>query len=137
MKRVVALLAGVVFGLGLLISGMTSPDKVVAFLDIAGDWDPSLAFVMGGAVVTAMPLFWVARQRAKPVIGDRHDDPPTQRIDAPLVIGSVVFGLGWGLAGICPGPALVDLILAPLQMAPFVLAMALGILVVARLRRAG
>ena len=136
MKTLFAFVAGLAFGFGLLVSGMSSPDKVLAFLDLAGTWDPSLAFVMGGAVLTATPLFLLARNRQRPLAGGTFDQPDTQIIDRKLVIGAVLFGLGWGLAGICPGPAVVDLVLAPAATLPFVLAMVAGILASARLRKA-
>lgn len=134
MKQLIAFIAGAAFGLGLLISGMSSPEKVLAFLDLAGAWNPALAFVMGGAVITATPLFWLARRRERPVAGTAYDVPERTRIDRPLLGGAVLFGAGWGLAGICPGPAVVDLVLAPAATLPFVLAMLAGILGSARLR---
>lgn len=135
MKTSVSLFAGLAFGLGLLVSGMSSPDKVLGFLDLAGAWDPSLAFVMGGAVLTAIPLFQLARKRQQPLAGGAYDQPDTRTVTPRLLVGAVLFGLGWGLAGICPGPALVDLILAPAETVPFVLAMVGGIILSARLRR--
>lgn len=135
MRNLIAFLAGLAFGLGLLVSGMSSPAKVLAFLDIAGAWDPSLAFVMGGAVLTAAPLFYLARRRRKPIAGETFDNPDRQLIDRRLIGGAVLFGLGWGLAGICPGPAVVDLILAPRETLPFMAAMVAGILLSSRLRR--
>lgn len=136
MKSLIAFLAGLAFGFGLLVSGMSSPTKVLSFLDLAGAWDPSLAFVMGGAVLTATPLFWLARKRQRPLAGEAYDIPETRIIDRKLIVGAVLFGLGWGLAGICPGPAVVDLVLAPKATLPFVLAMVSGILISARLRPA-
>ncbi len=137
MKTLIAFLAGLAFGFGLLVSGMSSPDKVLSFLDLAGAWDPSLAFVMGGAVLTATPLFLLAKRRQQPLAGVAYDQPDSVTIDRKLVIGAVLFGLGWGLAGICPGPSVVDLILAPGQTVAFVVAMVVGIMLSARLRRAG
>jgi hypothetical protein len=102
-------LFGLLFGLGLLVSGMTDPAKVKGFLDITGQWDPSLAFVMGGAVITAAPLFALARRRKTALTGRRLESPPSDRPDRPLVVGAAVFGIGWGITGICPGPALVSL----------------------------
>lgn len=134
MRTLVAFLAGLTFGFGLLVSGMSSPDKVLAFLDLAGAWDPSLAFVMGGAVLSATPLFWLARRRQRPLAGETYDQPDTRLVDKRLIGGAVLFGIGWGVAGICPGPAVVDLILAPAATIPFVAAMVAGILVSARLR---
>lgn len=135
MKTLIAFFAGLAFGFGLLVSGMSSPDKVLSFLDIAGAWNPSLAFVMGGAVLTATPLFLLAKRRKQPLAGVAYDDPDRLTIDRKLVIGAILFGLGWGLAGICPGPAVVDLILAPGKTAAFVIAMVAGIMLSARLRR--
>ncbi|MCA9516664.1 MAG: YeeE/YedE family protein, partial [Myxococcales bacterium] len=103
-----ALVLGALFGLGLTLSGMTRPEVVKAFLDVTGDWDPSLAFVMGGAVVTFALIFRLAHRRAAPRLGGRFPRLP-RRADPELFVGAALFGLGWGLAGICPGPALVDL----------------------------
>jgi uncharacterized protein len=109
----IALLAGLVFGIGLLVSGMTDPAKVQGFLDLAGRWDPSLAFVMGGAVVVAIGAFTLAKRRAAAGrtswSGEPIDLPASNLIDVRLVGGGVLFGIGWGLAGFCPGPALVAL----------------------------
>ena len=104
-----ALLAGLVFGLGLIVSGMTDPSKVLGFLDIAGAWDPSLAFVMAGAVGVGLVAFAVARRRELSLLGAAMPSPTTRRIDTRLVGGGLLFGIGWGLAGFCPGPALVAL----------------------------
>lgn len=136
MKTLIGFLAGLAFGFGLLVSGMSSPDKVLSFLDLAGAWDPSLAFVMGGAVLTALPLFHLAHKRQRPLTGGSYDQPASQAIDGKLIAGAVLFGLGWGLAGICPGPAVVDLILAPAETIVFVLAMVGGIVLSSRLRTA-
>jgi uncharacterized protein len=109
----IALLAGLVFGIGLLMSGMTNPAKVQGFLDLFGRWDPSLAFVMGGAIVVAIGAFTLARRRAaagrKSWSGEPIELPTANTIDARLIGGGVLFGIGWGLAGFCPGPALVAL----------------------------
>ena len=120
MKAWLALAFGALFGAGLLLSGMTSPLRVLGFLDVAGDWDPSLAFVMGGAILAAAPLFALARRRD-------GEAGPSGPIDARLLGGAAVFGVGWGLAGVCPGPALVDLPLAPLAVLPFLAAMFAGL----------
>jgi uncharacterized protein len=113
MGALIALLAGVVFGIGLLMSGMTDPAKVQGFLDLAGRWDPSLAFVMGGAIIVAIGAFTLARRRAaarrKSWSGEPIELPTSNAIDARLIGGGVLFGIGWGLAGFCPGPALVAL----------------------------
>ena len=113
MGAVIALLAGLVFGIGLLMSGMTDPAKVQGFLDLFGRWDPSLAFVMGGAIVVAIGAFTLAKKRAaagrKSWSGEPIELPASNTIDARLIGGGVLFGIGWGLAGFCPGPALVAL----------------------------
>ncbi|MCD4502529.1 DUF6691 family protein [Chromobacterium piscinae] len=107
MKLVSAFLAGLVFGVGLIVAGMANPAKVLGFLDIAGRWDPSLALVMAGAVVVALPAFAVAKRRGRALLGDEMQLPATRSVDRRLLLGSLVFGAGWGLAGVCPGPALV------------------------------
>ena len=110
MKRVViALLAGALFGLGLAISGMTDPDKVLNFLDVTGRWDPSLALVMGGALLVSVPGFALVRRRGDRACGDPLPAPASTQIDARLLAGSALFGIGWGIAGYCPGPALANL----------------------------
>ena len=107
MTVVFAAVAGLVFGLGLLISGMASPEKVLGFLDLAGPWDPSLALVMGGAIAVGLLGFALVRKRSTSVLGEPMQMPTRKDIDAPLVVGASLFGIGWGLAGYCPGPALV------------------------------
>ena len=109
MQLFAALVAGLVFGLGLILSGMTDPSKVIGFLDLAGAWDPSLAFVMGGAVLVASVGFRIAKKRSKTILGGPLRLPEGTRIDRRLVLGGTAFGIGWGLAGFCPGPALASL----------------------------
>lgn len=110
MRRIaIALAAGVLFGLGLSASGMTNPDKVLNFLDVAGRWDPSLALVMGGALLVSAPGFAWTRRRGHSACGDAPTAQPAARIDARLLGGSALFGIGWGIAGYCPGPALANL----------------------------
>lgn len=110
MSRIVlALAAGLLFGLGLAVSGMTDPDKVLNFLDLSGRWDPSLALVMGGALAVSGPGFAWVRMRGKSVLGDPLADAPSPHLDAHLLAGSALFGIGWGIAGYCPGPALASL----------------------------
>jgi uncharacterized protein len=121
-------LIGVLFGLGLIISGMTNPAKVLAFLDIAGAWDPSLIFVMGGAVLVALIAFYLAKNRTQSFLGGAMHIPTRRDIDRPLIIGSALFGVGWGLAGFCPGPALVSLGSGELKALVFVVAMLGGML---------
>lgn len=108
-RLAVAAAAGLVFGFGLLLGGMANPMKVKAFLDVAGAWDPSLAFVMGAAIAVALPAFALARRRGRAWSGDPIEIPGNSRIDARLVGGGLLFGAGWGLSGYCPGPALVAL----------------------------
>jgi len=98
---------GLLFGLGLVTSHMVDPDRVVGFLDVAGDWDPTLAFVMIGAIAVGLPAFVVARQQKKALLGDPIVLPDRYRIDRKLTLGAMIFGVGWGLAGICPGPGIV------------------------------
>ena len=126
MKLVTALFVGLLFGLGLILSGMSDPAKVLGFLDIAGNWDPSLAFVMGGAVLVGALVFPFAIKRSKSVLGDAMHLPTATQIDRRLVLGGITFGIGWGLAGYCPGPALVSLARGGLEPALFVIAMLVG-----------
>lgn len=109
MNAFIAALSGLVFGIGLLLAGMANPMKVKAFLDLAGAWDPSLALVMAGAIAVAMGAFAIARQRSRSWTGATMEIPTDRRIDTRLVLGGVLFGTGWGIAGFCPGPALVAL----------------------------
>ena len=126
MNSISALLAGLLFGLGLIGSGMTNPSKVLGFLDLAGAWDPSLAFVMGGALSVAALAFYVARRRSKSVLGNTISVPTSTRIDRRLVFGALTFGAGWGLAGFCPGPALAALAYGGAKPAVFCIAMLAG-----------
>jgi uncharacterized membrane protein YedE/YeeE len=129
MRTVLAsFVCGLMFGAGLLISGMTLPEKVLDFLDIFGAWDATLAFVMGGAVAVASIGFALARRSAAPVFAAKFSWPERRDIDATLVAGTVLFGVGWGLVGICPGPALVNLAGFSLPIVVFVVAMVLGML---------
>jgi uncharacterized membrane protein YedE/YeeE len=121
-----SLLAGLVFGLGLIVSGMADPAKVLGFLDLAGAWDPSLALVMAGAIAVGGLSFAVAKTRTVSFLGAAMKLPSSRDIDARLVIGSVLFGIGWGIAGFCPGPGLVALGMGEVKAWVFVLAMLLG-----------
>ena len=109
MRIFVSLIAGLIFGIGLVVSGMANPAKVVNFLDLAGTWDPSLAFVMGGAMLVTILGYHFAFARPAPVLDDRFHLPNSRAVDAPLIAGSLLFGIGWGLSGFCPGPAVVAL----------------------------
>ena len=117
---------GVLFGFGLIISGMSNPQKILNFLDITGNWDPSLIFVMGGAVVVGLGGFYLASKRTEAFFGGALHIPSRRDISRPLVIGSLIFGAGWGIAGFCPGPAIVALGAGHLKALVFVLAMLAG-----------
>jgi len=125
-KVLASALFGVLFGVGLLVSGMTDPARVLGFLDVAGAWNPALAFVMAGAVAVAAPAFWIARKRQVSVLGEPIETPDRFKIDARLLVGAGVFGVGWGLSGICPGPGLVLLGQDGLGAAAFVGALVVG-----------
>jgi len=107
MKFLTAVLAGVLFGGGLLVSGMTNPANVLGFLDVFGAWRPPLALVMGAAVLTAAPSYYFVRHGRRSLLGESVELPDRRRIDKPLLIGATMFGVGWGISGICPGPGLV------------------------------
>ena len=127
MRKVVSFVVGSFFGLGLLISGMTNTNKVQGWLDIFGAWDPTLAFVMGGAIIP-MAIAWQLTKVRKPVFADSFPTPPAPQIGRNLVIGSTLFGMGWGLAGLCPGPAIASLSFGGSGGIVFVLAMFAGML---------
>jgi uncharacterized protein len=126
MRNAIAGVVGLAFGLGLCLSGMNEPSKVLAFLDLAGDWDPSLAFVMGGAIALALPAFALARRRRIDWSGQPIDWPGSREIDAPLALGALIFGVGWGLGGLCPGPGIVDVGFLSHGAMIFVASMAVG-----------
>lgn len=121
-------ISGLIFGIGLLISGMANPAKVLAFLDIFGKWDPSLAFVMVGAIIVGFFAFYYAKHRRKAFCGAEMKLPQSRQIDKKLIIGSLIFGIGWGLVGFCPGPAIVALGAGKLEALYFVIAMLIGML---------
>ena len=123
MQALASLLCGLIFGFGLLISGMTDPVKVLGFLDVFGRWDPTLAFVMAGALAVTSMGYTFARRQGRPAIAPQHLWPNRTDIDRPLIVGSVLFGIGWGLAGLCPGPALENLASLSPRVIVFVLAM--------------
>lgn len=126
MNRLTAFVAGLLFGLGLLLAGMASPAKVLAFLDLAGAWDPSLALVMGGGIGAALIPFTLAKRRQQSLTGCPMQLPSKREPDRQLVIGSLIFGIGWGIAGICPGPAVVVLGSGSVAIVPFFVAMLAG-----------
>jgi uncharacterized protein len=129
MRLLVSAVAGVVFGFGLIVSGMVDPAKVQNFLDFFGTWDPSLAFVMAGAIAVTFTGYRLAFGRGRPLLADGFSLPTRTAIDKPLVIGAGLFGVGWGLSGFCPGPAVVSLPLAATGTLVFVPAMLVGMLV--------
>ncbi len=135
MNILLKLAAGLIFGLGLVISGMANPAKVLNFLDVAGNWDPSLAFVMLGAIAVTATGFRFVLRRPKPLLEQSFHLPGQSSIDRPLVIGSAIFGLGWGLFGFCPGPAITSLGLAATGTLVFVPMMLIGIAAAALIRK--
>lgn len=127
-KLVPPLASGLLFGAGLTISGMTDPQRVRGFLDVFGDWDPTLAFVMGGAVIV-MAVAWAIQSRmTTPLFGKNFSLPDRKDLDGRLIAGSILFGIGWGVAGLCPGPAIASLALSPVSALAFVAAMIAGML---------
>ena len=130
-RTLVALFAGMLFGLGLAISGMTNPAKVVGFLDVAGGWDPTLAFVMGGALLVTVPAFRLILGRPRPILADGFALPTKSALDGRLLGGAALFGVGWGLSGFCPGPAVAALVTGLTPVFAFVAAMMAGMVLYA------
>jgi len=128
-RAIVAFVCGLVFGAGLIVSQMSNPAKVIGFLDITGKWDPSLALVMGGAVVVFGVLLRLALRQGTPLLASRFTVPEKDRLDAPLMVGALIFGVGWGLSGFCPGPAIVSAAFGDGRVWAFVAAMIAGMLV--------
>jgi len=126
LRTLAALACGLVFGLGLAISGMMNPAKVIGFLDVAGSWDPTLAFVMGGALLVAGPAYRLILARRRPVLDSGFSLPKKTGLDAPLIFGSALFGVGWGLVGFCPGPAVAAIVTGLPAVLGFVAAMLAG-----------
>ena len=135
MSTFLSFIAGLIFGIGLIISGMTNPAKVQGFLDLFGRWDPSLAFVMGGAIAVGLIAFQVAKKRSTTLLGGPMQLPTRRDIDAPLVLGSLLFGAGWGLGGFCPGPAITALGAGSVPALIFVAAMLVGMLIFDRIEK--
>ncbi|MFD1217868.1 YeeE/YedE family protein [Microbulbifer celer] len=123
-----AFVSGLIFSFGLLLSGMANPEKVLGFLDLFGAWDPSLGLVMGGAIAVGLPAFLVAKKRAVAILGDPIRLPTKRTLDRRLILGSLVFGIGWGIAGFCPGPGIVATGAGEAGAVTFVLAMVAGML---------
>jgi len=135
MRKLASFAAGLLFGVGLLLSGMANPAKVIGFLDITGAWDPSLALVMAGAIGTALLPFTWAKARKRSLLGAPMQLPNKRELDGQLIGGSLLFGVGWGIAGICPGPAIAVLLSGHWQVVLFVLAMLGGMLLFSALER--
>jgi len=126
MNRVVSLISGIIFGVGLTVSQMINPAKVLGFLNIFGDWDPSLAFVMIGALIISSPFFHLCKNNKKPIFADNFSYSNNKELNKRLIIGSSLFGAGWGLAGLCPGPAIASLTLLNTSSVIFVITMFVG-----------
>jgi uncharacterized membrane protein YedE/YeeE len=126
MNKLISLIAGIIFGIGLVVSEMVNPAKVLAFLDLFGNWDPSLAFVMIGALVVSSPLFHLIKNKKKPLLAEKFNYSNNKEINNKLIIGSALFGAGWGLGGLCPGPAISSLALLNINSIIFVFAMFIG-----------
>lgn len=126
MKLLSGFICGVLFGLGLVISGMTDPLKVQGFLDVTGAWDITLAFVMVGAIGVSLPAFWYLRRHQKPLFSEAFQWPQAKHIDGRLLLGAAMFGVGWGLSGLCPGPALVSVVQGGQGILAFVAPMLVG-----------
>jgi uncharacterized membrane protein YedE/YeeE len=131
LRTFVALFAGTLFGLGLAVSGMMNPRKVIGFLDVAGAWDPTLAFVMGGALLVTVPAFRLILGRGRPILADGFSLPTSSALDARLLGGAALFGVGWGLSGFCPGPAVAALVTGLTPVFAFVAAMLAGMVLYA------
>ena len=126
MNKLISLIAGIIFGIGLVVSEMVNPAKVLAFLDLFGNWDPSLAFVMIGALVVSSPLFHLIKNKKKPLLAEKFNYSNNKEINNKLIIGSALFGAGWGLGGLCPGPAISSVALLNINSIIFVFAMFIG-----------
>jgi len=126
MSKIISLVCGIIFGIGLTVSQMIDPEKVLGFLNIFGDWDPSLAFVMFGALIISSPFFHLFKNNKKPICAKNFNYTTNKKINKKLIIGSSLFGVGWGLAGLCPGPAIASLALLNINSAVFVVTMFVG-----------
>ena len=126
MNKIVSLLCGIIFGIGLVISQMINPAKVLGFLNLFGEWDPSLAFVMMGALIISSLSFHLFKNKEKPIFSSSFSIPSKKEIDKELIFGSILFGAGWGLVGLCPGPAITSIALFNVSSAIFVVSMFIG-----------
>jgi len=134
MNKIVSLFCGIVFGIGLVISEMINPAKVLGFLNLFDQWDPSLAFVMVGALIVSTPLYHLFKNKDKPLFNSNFSISTNKEIDKKLIVGSVVFGAGWGLVGLCPGPAISSIALLNISSAIFVISMFAGFYIASKLR---
>ena len=126
MSKIISLVSGIVFGVGLVISEMINPEKVLGFLDLFGNWDPSLAFVMIGALIVSSPLFHIIKNKKKPLFAEKFNYSNNKEVNNRLIVGSALFGAGWGLGGLCPGPAISSIALININSITFVFAMFFG-----------
>jgi len=126
MSKIISLVSGIVFGVGLVISEMINPEKVLGFLDLFGNWDPSLAFVMIGALIVSSPLFHIIKNKEKPLFAEKFNYSNNKEVNNRLIVGSALFGAGWGLGGLCPGPAISSIALININSITFVFAMFFG-----------
>jgi len=133
MNKLVALFCGIIFGIGLVISQMINPAKVLGFLNIFGEWDPSLAFVMIGALIISSPLFHLFKNKEKPIFSTSFSISENKEIDKRLIFGSILFGAGWGLAGLCPGPAISSIALLNISSVTFVFSMFIGFYIASKI----
>ena len=133
MNKLVALFCGTIFGIGLVISQMVNPAKVLGFLNVFGEWDPSLAFVMIGALIISSPLFHLFKNKEKPIFYTSFSISENKEIDKRLIFGSILFGAGWGLAGLCPGPAISSIALLNISSVTFVFSMLIGFYIASKI----
>ena len=126
MSKIISLVSGIVFGVGLVISEMINPEKVLGFLDLFGNWDPSLAFVMIGALIVSSPLFHIIKNKEKPLFAEKFNYSNNKEVNNRLIVGSALFGAGWGLGGLCPGPAISSIVLININSITFIFAMFFG-----------
>ena len=135
MSKLVSLFCGIIFGIGLVISQMINPAKVLGFLNLFGEWDPSLAFVMIGALIVSSPLFYLLKNKEKPIFSTSFSISENKEIDKRLIIGSILFGAGWGLAGLCPGPAISSIALLNISSVTFVFSMFIGFYIASKINK--
>ena len=133
MSKLVSLFCGIIFGIGLVISQMINPAKVLGFLNLFGEWDPSLAFVMIGALIVSSPLFHLFKNKEKPIFSTSFSISENKEIDKRLIFGSILFGAGWGLAGLCPGPAISSIALLNISSGTFVFSMFIGFFIASKI----